>query len=70
MSNDESATAAPSVGAPIDRVDGRLKVTGGAKYAAEYRRGERRARGDRHEHDREGARAVDRHHARPRERRA
>ena len=27
---------APSVGAPIDRVDGRLKVTGGARYAAEY----------------------------------
>ncbi|HEY4305186.1 MAG TPA: xanthine dehydrogenase family protein molybdopterin-binding subunit [Gemmatimonadaceae bacterium] len=26
----------PVVGAPIDRVDGRLKVTGGAKYAAEY----------------------------------
>lgn len=25
-----------SVGAPIDRVDGRLKVTGGARYAAEY----------------------------------
>ena len=28
--------AAPSVGAPIDRVDGRLKVTGGARYAAEF----------------------------------
>jgi len=27
---------APVVGAPIDRVDGRLKVTGGAKYAVEY----------------------------------
>jgi xanthine dehydrogenase YagR molybdenum-binding subunit len=27
---------APSVGEPIDRVDGRLKVTGGAKYAVEY----------------------------------
>jgi xanthine dehydrogenase YagR molybdenum-binding subunit len=26
----------PSVGVPIDRVDGRLKVTGGARYAAEY----------------------------------
>ncbi|HEY2378608.1 MAG TPA: xanthine dehydrogenase family protein molybdopterin-binding subunit [Gemmatimonadaceae bacterium] len=25
-----------SVGTPLDRVDGRLKVTGGAKYAAEY----------------------------------
>jgi xanthine dehydrogenase YagR molybdenum-binding subunit len=25
-----------SVGAPMDRVDGRLKVTGGARYAAEY----------------------------------
>jgi xanthine dehydrogenase YagR molybdenum-binding subunit len=24
-----------SVGKPLDRVDGRLKVTGGAKYAAE-----------------------------------
>jgi xanthine dehydrogenase YagR molybdenum-binding subunit len=27
---------APSVGEPIDRIDGRLKVTGGARYAAEY----------------------------------
>ena len=26
-----------AVGTPIDRVDGRLKVTGGAKYAAEFR---------------------------------
>src|SRR6266566_348566 len=26
----------PSLGAPLDRVDGRLKVTGGAKYAAEF----------------------------------
>jgi xanthine dehydrogenase YagR molybdenum-binding subunit len=26
----------PSVGAPLDRVDGRLKVTGGARYAAEF----------------------------------
>jgi xanthine dehydrogenase YagR molybdenum-binding subunit len=32
----ESMSAAPSVGAPINRVDGRLKVTGGAKYAAEF----------------------------------
>jgi xanthine dehydrogenase YagR molybdenum-binding subunit len=32
-----SATvAAPSVGTPLNRVDGRLKVTGGAKYAAEF----------------------------------
>ena len=29
------ASAAPSVGAPINRVDGRLKVTGGARYSAE-----------------------------------
>jgi len=28
--------AAPSVGTPLNRVDGRLKVTGGAKYAAEF----------------------------------
>jgi xanthine dehydrogenase YagR molybdenum-binding subunit len=28
--------AAPSVGAPMDRVDGPLKVTGGARYAAEF----------------------------------
>lgn len=28
--------AAPSVGAPMDRVDGRLKVTGTARYAAEF----------------------------------
>ncbi|HEY5060164.1 MAG TPA: xanthine dehydrogenase family protein molybdopterin-binding subunit [Gemmatimonadaceae bacterium] len=27
---------APSIGLPINRVDGRLKVTGGARYAAEY----------------------------------
>jgi xanthine dehydrogenase YagR molybdenum-binding subunit len=26
----------PSIGAPLDRVDGRLKVTGAARYAAEY----------------------------------
>ena len=26
----------PSVGLPLNRVDGRLKVTGGARYAAEY----------------------------------
>ena len=31
-----SRASAPSVGAPINRVDGRLKVTGGAKYAAEF----------------------------------
>ena len=30
------AGAAPSIGEPLDRVDGRLKVTGGARYAAEY----------------------------------
>ncbi|HEY3202867.1 MAG TPA: hypothetical protein VGL03_04305 [Thermoanaerobaculia bacterium] len=29
----------PVVGKPIDRVDGRLKVTGGAKYAADFRPG-------------------------------
>ncbi|MCY7378207.1 MAG: xanthine dehydrogenase family protein molybdopterin-binding subunit [Gemmatimonadaceae bacterium] len=28
--------AAPSVGTPMDRVDGRLKVTGSARYAAEF----------------------------------
>ena len=27
--------AAPSVGEPMNRVDGRLKVTGGARYTAE-----------------------------------
>jgi len=31
-----SKAAPPSVGAPLNRVDGRLKVTGGAKYAAEF----------------------------------
>jgi xanthine dehydrogenase YagR molybdenum-binding subunit len=31
-----TGAAVPSVGAPINRVDGRLKVTGGAKYAAEF----------------------------------
>lgn len=30
------AVAAPVIGAPLDRVDGRLKVTGGARYAAEH----------------------------------
>jgi xanthine dehydrogenase YagR molybdenum-binding subunit len=28
---------APLIGRPIDRVDGRLKVTGGARYAAEFK---------------------------------
>ena len=32
----EPMAAAPSVGTPLNRVDGRLKVTGGAKYAAEF----------------------------------
>ncbi len=31
-----SVGISPSVGAPLDRVDGRLKVTGGARYAAEF----------------------------------
>jgi xanthine dehydrogenase YagR molybdenum-binding subunit len=31
-----ASLAGPSVGTPLNRVDGRLKVTGGAKYAAEY----------------------------------
>jgi xanthine dehydrogenase YagR molybdenum-binding subunit len=35
MTPKEVATA-PSIGAPIDRIDGRLKVTGAAKYAAEF----------------------------------
>src|SRR5258708_34832692 len=26
----------PAIGAPLDRVDGRLKVTGAARYAAEF----------------------------------
>jgi xanthine dehydrogenase YagR molybdenum-binding subunit len=30
------AVAGPSIGAPVNRADGRLKVTGGAKYAAEF----------------------------------
>ena len=33
--SDQRSLAAPSVGAPMDRVDGRLKVTGGARYSAE-----------------------------------
>ena len=32
----QSESARESVGAPLNRVDGRLKVTGGAKYATEY----------------------------------
>jgi xanthine dehydrogenase YagR molybdenum-binding subunit len=28
--------SAPTIGDPLNRVDGRLKVTGGAKYSAEY----------------------------------
>ncbi len=32
----EQSTTANSIGKPVDRVDGRLKVTGGARYAAEY----------------------------------
>ena len=31
-----SVGISPSVGTPLDRVDGRLKVTGGARYAAEF----------------------------------
>lgn len=34
--NTETATSGRAVGTPIDRVDGRLKITGGAKYAAEF----------------------------------
>lgn len=34
--SDERRKRAAVVGAPIDRVDGRLKVTGSAKYAVEY----------------------------------
>ena len=30
------AAAGPSIGAPVNRADGRLKVTGGAKYATEF----------------------------------
>jgi xanthine dehydrogenase YagR molybdenum-binding subunit len=30
-------TTAPLIGKPIDRVDGRLKVTGGARYSAEFK---------------------------------
>ena len=33
--SDRTASQAPIVGAPLDRVDGRLKVTGGARYSAE-----------------------------------
>ncbi|HEY2067096.1 MAG TPA: molybdopterin cofactor-binding domain-containing protein, partial [Gemmatimonadaceae bacterium] len=32
----ERATPPASVGEPLDRIDGRLKVTGGAKYAADF----------------------------------
>jgi CO/xanthine dehydrogenase Mo-binding subunit len=35
MSNYDESRRAPSLGQPLDRVDGRLKVTGGARYAAE-----------------------------------
>lgn len=35
MSQQQSTTA-NSIGKPVDRVDGRLKVTGGARYATEY----------------------------------
>ena len=31
-----AANTLPPIGQPLDRVDGRLKVTGGAKYAAEF----------------------------------
>ncbi len=31
-----ASSSRTSVGEPIDRIDGKLKVTGGAKYAAEY----------------------------------
>jgi len=32
----DATTRAASVGEPLDRIDGRLKVTGGAKYAVEF----------------------------------
>src|SRR6478672_11859256 len=32
----QSATASTYVGRPMDRIDGRLKVTGAARYAAEF----------------------------------
>ena len=32
----EATSRAPSVGELLDRIDGRLKVTGGAKYAVEF----------------------------------
>jgi len=50
----------PPIGMPLDRVDGRRKVTGGARYAAEHNleKGVRRARD---EHHTLGDDSVDRH---------
>lgn len=38
MTSDSSATPSPTrfIGHPVDRIDGRLKVTGGARYAFEH----------------------------------
>ena len=43
-----------AIGKPLDRVDGRLKVTGAARYAAEAQVAERRLRRPRPEHHRQG----------------
>ena len=53
-----------AVGQPISRIDGRLKVTGGARYTADIRARGHRPRRDRLQHDREWPHRVDRHRCR------
>ena len=53
-----------AVGQPISRIDGRLKVTGGARYTADIPLRRHRPRGNRLQHDREWPDRVDRHRSR------
>ena len=59
-----------AVGQPISRIDGRLKVTGGARYTADIPRQRHRPRGNRLQHDRERPDRVDRYRQPPKTRRA
>ena len=53
-----------AIGQPISRVDGRLKVTGGARYTADIPVADACPRGDRPQHDREWPDRIDRYHRR------
>ena len=61
---DRGSTRMNAVGQPISRVDGRLKVTGAARYTADIPLAGRSARRDRLQHDRERPDRVDRRRCR------